>query len=561
MPQSQSKAQLDELVSETWEALVARDPSVASRAGRKVTYCGRKDLAEAETVAAAARRGLERLDKIQLSGLARADRLTAAYLRHRLNMDVDEPQRWWTNFCIAPYSSSILASVPQLLFPGIDLTGPAEAERYTKLAIEFVDAVEAMRERVLSQSARGWRFPKPALLNARKTIEGLAASSAAAILLVDGRAASPRMRSAIASIVEDRLKPAFNRLLDAIGTDYEAAAPTAVGMMHQPGGADAYRIWIRFHLGYDADPNELHRIGLEEVGRLAAKMKWVRSEHFGHDDDEASFHERLRRDPKAKAPTAEALESTYRRHLARMAPVFSRLFLKAPRGKPEVKRLPVELEAGMTFGYYEDPREAGGDGVYFFSGKGIPDRLQLNAAPLIFHELVPGHHIHTARQMENEALPELRRNTFFGVFDEGWAEYSAGLAEEEGFYGDPYDLYGWLSHQRFVAQRLVVDTGLNALGWTFEQAHAYMCANTLESSEQVTSELLRYSTDMPAQSLCYRIGFLKFRELRAKAMATLGADFDLAHFHEAILEQGALPIPVLEGSLEEWTSDRAKAAR
>jgi len=241
-----------------------------------------------------------------------------------------------------------------------------------------------------------------------------------------------------------------------------------------------------------------------------------------------------------------------------MAPVFARIVRKAPVAKPTVKRLPLELEAGMTFGYYDPPKKPGEDGVYFYSGNGIPDRMQMNAAPVIFHELVPGHHVHITRQQENEALPALRRNTFnFGTFNEGWAEYSAGLAEEEGLYDNPYDYYGWLSHQRFVAQRLVVDTGLNALGWTLQRAHAYMSANTLEKPEQVTSEVLRYSTDLPAQALCYRMGFLKFRALRAKAKDTLGPKFDLADFHEAILEQGCLPIPVLERSLEEWANERA----
>ena len=173
---------------------------------------------------------------------------------------------------------------------------------------------------------------------------------------------------------------------------------------------------------------------------------------------------------------------------------------------------------------------------------------------------MPGHHVHISRQQESDHLPELRRNTFsFSAFNEGWAEYASGLGAEAGLMDDPYDYYGFLSHQRFVAQRLVVDTGLNALGWTLDQAHAFMSANTLAKPEQVTSEILRYSTDLPAQALCCRMGVLKFRELRAKAEATLGENFDLADFHEAILEQGGLPIPVLEQSLEEWAGERATA--
>jgi uncharacterized protein (DUF885 family) len=554
-----SKQSLDALVAETWEALLERDPYTAASAGRKVMRFGRGDLAEAEAAAAAAAARRDRLDQLDLSGLDRSDRITAAYLRHWLGVEMEEPQRWWSSFCVAPYTGgAYLSMLPPLLFTPIDLTDPAEAKRYLKLAREFAAAVEAMRERILAQAERGWRLPKPALANARRTIAGVAPAAVASVLLAQDRAAGDETRAAVTEIVESRLQPAFTRLLEAIGPDYEAAAPEAAGMMHQPGGAEAYRTWIRFHLGVDADPAEIHQTGLDEVGRLAAEMERVRVEDFGHNGDEASFHDRLQRDPRAKAETPEALEAIYRRHLERMAPVFARIARKPPKARPTVKRLPLELEAGMTFGYYDPPKKAGDDGVYFYSGNGIPERMQMNAAPVIFHELVPGHHVHITRQQENEALPELRRNTFnFSAFNEGWAEYSAGLAEEEGLYDDPYDYYGWLSHQRFVAQRLVVDTGLNALGWTLAQAHAFMSANTLEKPEQVTSEVLRYSTDLPAQALCYRMGFLKFRALRAKAKATLGAKFDLADFHEAVLEQGCLPIPVLENSLGEWASERA----
>src|SRR5690606_22874247 len=157
-----------------------------------------------------------------------------------------------------------------------------------------------------------------------------------------------------------------------------------------------------------------------------------------------------------------------------------------PKAGYDVERLGPELEAGMTFGYYDPPRPGQAKGVYRYSGHGLDGRLQMNAAPLMFHELLPGHHFHLARQAELDALPAIRRETFgLSAFNEGWAEYAAGLGEENGLYDDPYDLYGWLSHQRFVAQRLVVDTGLNLMGWSLEKARAYMSANTLEADAQV----------------------------------------------------------------------------
>ncbi|WP_337180852.1 DUF885 domain-containing protein [Sphingopyxis granuli] len=550
------------LADEVWRALVDRDPYTAATAGLQPKGFPRGDLVEAESVAAAARARLDRLDCIDVAGLGRTERTTAAHLRYWLEDETREPLRWWTGFGVAPYSMSGFSVVLSILFPGIDLERSAEAERYLALADGYAEAVVALRERIEAQAARGWRLPRPAIPGARKTIEGIGTSAAVVIALSEDRAAPEAVRLDIAALVEERLKPAFERLLEAIGPDYEHAAPEAVGICHQPGGADAYRDWIRYHLSYDAEPEEIHRIGLAEVERLSAAMERLRVDAFGHNGDEASFHEQLRQDPRAKAPTPEALAATYDGHLARMAPVFAKLVRHAPKARARVERLAPALEAGMTFGYYDPPSTPGADGVYYYSGNGIPDRLQMNAAPLIYHELVPGHHVAITRQAENHLLPDLRRRTFaFTAFNEGWAEYSAGLAEEAGLYDDPYDLYGWLAHQRFVAQRLVVDTGLNFYGWSLEQARAYMLANTLESEAQVASETLRYATDLPAQSLAYRMGFLKFRELRDRARHQLGDAFDLAEFHECILEQGCLPIKVLERSLDGWADEQlAKAA-
>lgn len=558
MADPHAKTTLAALAAETWAALAAQEPMVALGAGMRVTRYPRGDLADAEAGAAAARERKARLDGLDLTGLDRTERMTAAYLRYVWEMEIEAPALWWISFGVAPYSGSSLGMVPALLFPPIDLTDEAEAQRYLTLAEGYAEAVVGLRERVLAQAGKGWRLPKPALANARVMIQGAATRAVASISVSEERPASDAVSAAAARIIEDQITPAFDRLLETLGQDYEAKAPSAVGLQHQPEGKDAYRRWIRFHLGYDLEPADLHATGLAEVERLAAEMERVRRECFGHDGDEASFHARLADDPRAKAASAEALESIYHGHLARMQPVFARIFRRAPQARPNVERLPTALEAGMTFGYYDPPKTPGGDGYYYYSGNGIPDRLQLNAAALIFHELVPGHHVHITRQIENEQLPEVRRNLFiFTAFNEGWAEYASGLAEEEGLLDDPYDYYGFLSHQRFVAQRLVVDTGLNALGWTFERAHAFMSAHTLEKPEQITSELLRYGSDLPAQALCYRWGFLKFRELRSRAQALLGARFSLADFHEAILEQGCVPIPLLEKNLEAWAQERA----
>ena len=176
--------------------------------------------------------------------------------------------------------------------------------------------------------------------------------------------------------------------------------------------------------------------------------------------------------------------------------------------------------------------------------------------PLIYHELIPGHHFHIALQREDEASSEFRKNSalFYAAFTEGWANYAAGLGIEMGILQQPYDRYGWLLFDAFITNRLVVDTGMNHLGWPLEKARQYMMANTFSSEEETATETLRYSTDMPAQALAYKLGLEKIREIRAAQQAKLGEGFDIRTFHAAVLGSGAMPLPVLEEHVDWYMS-------
>jgi uncharacterized protein (DUF885 family) len=246
--------------------------------------------------------------------------------------------------------------------------------------------------------------------------------------------------------------------------------------------------------------------------------------------------------------------------MAALEPKISGWFSRLPRAPYGVARLPQHMEAGMTYGYYQPPTPSDPVGRYMYNGSDLSKRSMLTAATLIFHELAPGHHFHLARQAEDESLPDVRREAMdIGAFNEGWAEYAAGLGWEMGLYDDPYDRYGRLVHERFTAQRLVVDTGLNLLGWSLERARRYMKDNTTESDVQVATETLRYSTDLPGQALAYRLGFLELQRLRAQAQERLGPRFDVRAYHEAVLRQGALPFPVLEDVLRRWAQEQEDA--
>jgi uncharacterized protein (DUF885 family) len=290
---------------------------------------------------------------------------------------------------------------------------------------------------------------------------------------------------------------------------------------------------------------------------LADEMAKVRAE-LGVAVDEPTYHAQLTRDPRFVATSPEQVEERYLRHMAALEPRISGWFSTLPRAPYGVERLPAHMEAGMTYGYYQPPMPDVPTGRYMYNGSQLDQRSTLTAATLIFHELAPGHHFHLARQAEDVTLPDVRREAMdIGAFNEGWAEYAAGLGWEMGLYDDVHDRYGRLVHERFTAQRLVVDTGLNLLGWSLEKAREYMRDNTTESDVQVATETLRYATDLPGQALAYRMGFLELQRLRARAEQRLGDAFDVRDYHEAVLGQGALPFPVLEQHLDRWAQGQA----
>jgi uncharacterized protein (DUF885 family) len=212
----------------------------------------------------------------------------------------------------------------------------------------------------------------------------------------------------------------------------------------------------------------------------------------------------------------------------------------------------------MTFGYYDPPDHDKPSGRYRFNGSRLGERTMVTAAPLIYHELVPGHHFQIALQRENEELPPLRRESFATAFVEGWAEYASDLAGEMGLYREPYDRYGRLAMDMFLSTRLVVDTGMNAFGWSLEQARQFMRGHVLESETQIGTETLRYSVDLPGQALAYKLGSSKIRELRERAEAELGERFDVRRFHDAVLSPGALPLPVLEEHVGWWIAQEKR---
>jgi uncharacterized protein (DUF885 family) len=353
-----------------------------------------------------------------------------------------------------------------------------------------------------------------------------------------------------AHIVDDQVVPAVEKLVTLLSGPYATAAPDRVGLSQYPGGASYYNLLVRWHTTLNTTAAAVHATGLAEVARIDSAMAVIRTQ-IGFQGTKAQFHAQLAKDPRFFATAPEEVGVRLMSYANRLDPLLDRAFSRRPRARGDVRRLSPDLEPSMTFGYYEMPTTSDSMGHYFYNGTKLSERSLLTAAPLIAHELWPGHHFQVNLSRENTELPPFRQG-YYTAYGEGWGDYASIVAGELGLYADPMDMYGRLAMDMFISCRLVVDTGMNALGWSRERAMAYMREHELESDTQIASESLRYSTDLQGQALAYKMGSNEFLRLRSHAQSMLGTRFDLRAFHDQVLNSGMLPMTVLGDKIDSW---------
>lgn len=357
--------------------------------------------------------------------------------------------------------------------------------------------------------------------------------------------------TAAARVVDSAIVPSVERLIGLLTGPYAAGAPARVGLSQYPGGKAYYAWLVRWHTTLDVTPDSVHRVGLAEVARIEREMSLARRA-LGVTLGTRAFHEQLAHDPRFFAKTPEEFGARLMSYATKLDPLLDRYFGMRPNAKGDVRRLPAALEPAMTFGYYQTPTPSDSMGHYFFNGTGLDQRTLLTAAPFIAHELWPGHPFQLNFARENTAIPAYRRQRYFTAYSEGWGNYASSAAGELGLYADPWDRYGNAAFDMFFACRLVVDTGMNYFGWSRERAMAYMHEHMIESATQIETETLRYSTDIPGQSLAYKMGSLKFSRLRRQAEVAMGKRFDVRGFHAQVLGSGGLTLGVLGEKLGRW---------
>ncbi len=358
------------------------------------------------------------------------------------------------------------------------------------------------------------------------------------------------LKAQAATVISNEFLPALREFYDFYQNEYAPNCRQAVGVSSLPGGPEDYAYRARYYTTTDLTPDEIHQTGLNEVARIRAEMRDV----IAAAGFEGSFKEwlaYLRSNPDFYPKTAEErmqLASTISKKMDGQLP---KLFSRFPRMPYGLREIPADIAEKTTTAYYSRPAGDGSRaGFYYVNTTKLDTRPLYELEALSLHEAVPGHHFQIALAQELD-LPPFRRFGGHTAFVEGWGLYSERLGLEVGFYQTPYTNFGRLSYEMWRACRLVVDTGMHAKGWTRQQAIDFMIENSALSLNNITTEVDRYIT-WPGQALAYKIGELKIRELRSRAETMLGERFDVRLFHDALLENGALPLSVLEQKIDDW---------
>lgn len=357
------------------------------------------------------------------------------------------------------------------------------------------------------------------------------------------------------SAVMQGVVPAYTRLLDFFHSHYLPGARETLGASQLPNGARYYQSQIRWYATVDMSAAEIHAIGLAEVQRIRSEMQDIIDE-VGFEGDFSAFIEFLRTDPQFYATSAHQLlaEASYfaKKADGRLPQLFNRL----PRQPYGVAPVPEDIAPFYTAGRYVGaPLEASRGGYYWVNTYDLRSRPLYALPALTLHEAAPGHHLQGALALEQDDQPAFRRNDYISAYGEGWALYAEHLGVELEIYETPYQHFGRLTYEMWRACRLVIDTGIHAMGWGRQQARDYLAANTALSIHEIATEIDRYIS-WPAQALSYKLGEYTIRQLRSAAEARLAEGFDVREFHDFILALGSVPLDILQDEVGRWTEEQ-----
>ena len=551
-----------------WEDTMRRNPEYATDVGDlryndKLTDASKAARDEADQHA---RDMLKQARAVQRAKLSAQDQLSLELFIHGKSEAV-EAQKF------AGYRSMIIGarggphSGLAELCTNVPMNNALQAQQLLKRFAAHPKAVDDSMVQLREGLAIGWVPARPVLDRALEQID-----KQLAVPADDSPWYAPfkRLHKDIPAAERDKLQaaareaiardvvPPLRKLRAFIETDLKPKAPVEGALKNNAGGPQVYDFLVRRRTTTPLTAKQVHEIGVRELTSIRAEMEAVMRE-VKFQGDFAKFVNYLNTDPEFYYKEPDDLLNGYRAVGKRIDAELPRLFAELPRVPWGVRAMPAYMGPDASEYYDAPPLDGTKPGYFNANVQGLETKPKWGMAALTAHEAVPGHHLQGSRARELKGLPKFRRDAWYVAYVEGWALYAESLAREVNIYDDPYSLFGYLQYRAFRAARLVVDTGIHSMGWTREQAIDHMTERTGMDRNFVASEIDRY-TSWPGQALGYMIGALKFQELRDKAKAQLGDRFDVRRFHNVVIDNGPLPMDVLERVVAEWVAREKLAA-
>jgi uncharacterized protein (DUF885 family) len=555
-------APLKTLLDEHWEFRLREDPLFATRVGDRryddrLPSVAPGDFGRREAFTKSIRERLATIDRLALSP---AERIDYDMLAQNLDHDLAKTAfRTWRMPLNA--EGSYHSSFARLPF-SVPLATTRDYENFLARLRAFPAYGRQQMENMREGLRTGFVQPRVILEGFEGTITPHIVDAPEKSVFWKPFAAFPvgvpeadreRLRGEGRAVIERGIVPAYRALLDFMTKEYLPKARTTIAASELPQGREYYAHLVRDFTTLDVTPEAVHREGQGEVARLRAEMADVLDE-LKWDKGFPAFLEFLRTDPRFYPKTGEELLQVASYIAKRMDGKLPSLFKTLPRQPYGVVPVPADIAPKYTAGRYNGAPIGGTRaGEYWVNTYALETRTLYTLEALTLHEAVPGHHLQTSLAQEMTGLHPFRRFEYVDAFGEGWGLYSEFLGREAGFYQDPYSNFGRLTYEMWRACRLVVDTGMHAMGWSRDRALQYLADNTALSRHEVTTEIDRY-IGWPAQALAYKMGELKIRELRRRAELALGSRFDVREFHDAVLRNGSVPLAVLEEQVDAYVA-------
>ncbi|HEV2679624.1 MAG TPA: DUF885 family protein [Rhodanobacter sp.] len=549
---------LDKLLAEQWEYQLKESPELATTIGDDRYNDRWTDYSPAHVAVdrAATESFLKRFQALDISGLSEQQQLSQQMMVRQLQDNLEAIR-------LKNYEMPLdqIEGV-QLHIPELVSTIPFDSTRHYEDYLKRLQAIPKVLDDLTAVSRHGLSDgliqPRYLLEKVVVQLNQIAAPAGEANVFGQPVAHFPanvavadqqRLRKAILAAVNEQVRPAYRKLAQFVATDYAPHGRTLEGLWTLPDGGERYRFAIHMQTTTDLSPAQIHQIGLDEVARIEAEMSKI-ALSLGY-KDLSSFRLAVASNPKLRATSREQILEDYRRYIAGMQSALPKLFGHLPKTRLEVRATEPFREKDAAFAeYHQGTPDGSRPGIVFVSTSDYAQRNLCVIESTAYHEGVPGHHLQVSIA-QTLPLPPFRQQAAYNAYAEGWALYAERLAKEVGYYKDPYNDYGRLSDELLRADRLVLDTGVHYLRWTRQQMIDYFHAHPADDEPSMQAETDRYIA-WPAQALGYKLGQLKFLELRARARKALGSKFDIRAFHDEMLSGSAMPLDLLDAHTNAW---------